>query len=177
MSAWELTESPSKEGPPLASRPRLRSVAGRKGAPIRGLPFAVVVVVILAAGMIGLLGLNIYIQDEQMDLNKAQRQAAALALEVSDKQAQVYAKSGPGQLAAAAGALGMVPNPNPVFLDLRTGKVVGSPKPVTGDEMPALRQVAAAPATEAAPSPAATADPTPSASPAASPTPSAAPKA
>jgi len=176
MSVWELTDSPSKQGATRASRPRLRSLPGRKGAPIPGLPFAVVVVVILAAGMIGLLGLNIYIQNEQLLLNKAQRQATALALEVSERQAQVYAKSGPGQLAAAASALGMVPNPNPVFLDLRTGKIVGSPKPVTGDELPALKQVIGVPAAVAA-RPQVTAGPTPSASPAASSAPTAAPKA
>lgn len=171
MSAWELTTTPSAQEATRAPRPRLRSVTGRKGAPIPGLPFAVMVVTILAVGMIGLLALSIHIQDEQMELNKAQRQAASLALEVSDRQAQVYAKSGPAQLAAAAGALGMVPNPNPVFLDLRTGKILGEPKPVTGSELPALRQVAAEPA--AAPksgeTAVATVDPAPSASPSASP--------
>lgn len=137
MSVWQL--NPAKASTPSADRPRLTGIDGRLGRRIGGLGFAALVVLLLAGGMIGLLALNTSIQNTQMALNKAQKQAATLALEVSDRQAQVYAKSGPGQLAAAAGALGMVPNPNPVYVDLRTGKVVGQVKPVTGTEIPALK--------------------------------------
>lgn len=154
MSVWELAAAPLKAATaqPVA-RPQLTSVRGLRSG---GLRFPALVVLLLAAGMVGLLALNVHIQNQQMALNKMQRQAAALALQVSDRQAQVYAKSGPGQLAAAASGLGMVPNPNPVYVDLRTGQVLGSPKAVIGDEMPALRVgVSTAPATGAVQPPAA----------------------
>ncbi len=150
MSVWEVTDSPAKPTASPAERPQLQSVPGLKGARLRGLPFAAAVVTLLAGGMVGLLALNVHIQNQQMVLNKAQKQSAALALEVSDKQAQVYAKSGPGQLAAAASALGMVPNPVLVYVDLRTGQIVGTPKAVTGAEMPALRVQPSAEATPTA---------------------------
>ena len=139
MSVWEVTDSPARTTASPAERPRMRSVPGLKGSRLLGLPFAVVAVTLLAAGMVGWLALNVHIQNQQMVLNKQQKQAAALALEVSNKQAQVYAKSGPGQLAAAASGLGMVPNPGLVYVDLRTGTIIGTPKAVTGAEMPALR--------------------------------------
>lgn len=144
MSTWELTDLPAtRPAAAPAQRPQLRGLVGGKGSPIRGIPFAGIVVALLVAGMVGLLALNVQLEVRAFALGKAQRQAATLALEVSDKQAQVYAKSGPAQLAAAASALGMVPNTYPAFVDLGTGRIVGTPRAVTGDEMPALRVPAA----------------------------------
>ncbi|SMO64586.1 hypothetical protein [Propioniciclava tarda] len=147
MSVWTVAEAKAEAS---ERRAPLTSVRGGKRAAIPGLPFAMLVVLLLAVGMVGLLALNVYVQNSQMALNRAQRQAAALALEVSNKQAQVYVKSAPGEIAAAAGALGMIPNPNPAYVDLRTGAILGSPKPATGNELPALRvQVPSAPTTVA----------------------------
>nr|NLI49559.1 hypothetical protein [Propionibacterium sp.] len=140
MSTWELTDLPAtRPAAAPAQRPRLRGLTGGRSTPIRTVPFAGVVAALLVAGMVGLLALNVHLETQAFALSKAQRQAATLTLEVSDKQAQVYAKSGPEQLAAAASALGMVPNTYPAFVDLRTGRIVGTPKAVTGDEMPGLR--------------------------------------
>lgn len=143
MTTWELTDSPTTRAGVAPARPQLRSLIGGKGSAIRAFPFAGLVVAILIAGMIGLLALNVHLETQAFELSKAQRKAATLALEVSDKQAQVYAKSGPEQLAGAASALGMVPNTYPAFVDLRTGQIIGTPKAVTGNEMPALKVPAA----------------------------------
>lgn len=124
---------------PASPRPRLRSIRGQKRSSISGLGFAAFVVFLLGGGMVGLLALNVQIQTTQLALNDAQSRSTALSLRVSDRQAQVYAKAGPGQLAAAASALGMVPDPNLVYIDLRTGKVIGDARPVTGNEIPALQ--------------------------------------
>src|SRR4029453_4593332 len=44
----------------------------------------------------------------------------------------------PQELARRASALGMRPNPYPAFLVIPSGKVIGKPTPVAGDEVPAL---------------------------------------
>lgn len=140
MSVVELSGAPARRrGARASERPALRPIAGERTGAISGLGFVAFVVFLLGAGMVGLLALNVQIQTTQLQLNTANNRAAALALQVSDRQAQVYEKAGPGQLAAAAGALGMVPNPNLAYIDLKTGKVIGDAQPVTGYEMPALR--------------------------------------
>ena len=150
MSAWELTDTTTKPDASSAARPRLLGLPGGRAATAGNLAFAGAVGTLLAGGMIGLLALNVYIQDQQLQLNKDNRQAAALALELSDKQAKAYEEAAPGTLAARAAGLGMVPNPYPAYIDLRTGKILGSPRPVTGKEMPGLAvPTALAPASSA----------------------------
>jgi len=51
---------------------------------------------------------------------------------------QLDALAAPQELARRASALGMRPNPFPAFLVLPSGKVVGEPIAVSGDELPAL---------------------------------------
>lgn len=152
---------------------RAPGLAALTNGSLRSLPFVALLVTLLGAGMVGQLALNVAIQDQQLRLNKAQASAAALALDVSDKQARVYEAGAPGALASQAVDLGMVPNTYPGFIDLRTGQIVGSPQPVTGREMPAL--VTPAPSEGASPAPGASASPAPSgrttAKPSASPTP------
>jgi hypothetical protein len=139
MSAWELTEpiSASPAESPAETRPNLSSLPGLASRP-SGIPFVGVVVLLLALGMVGLLGLNTYLQDQAFQLRKAQQQAAALVYRASDLQGQVNRANAPGAVAQQATALGMVPNPYSVFIDLK-GKVVGKPKVVTGHEIDSLK--------------------------------------
>lgn len=136
MSIWQLATARSEKDPVPA---RLESLRGTKGGRIGGLWFAAIVAGLLGFGMVGLLALNVSIQNTQLQLNAAQRKATALGLQVSDRQAQIYVKAAPGQLAVAATELGMVPNANLAYVDLRSGKVLGTPKAATGSELPALR--------------------------------------
>ena len=90
MSIREPNQALSRPASARSARPVLRRIRGQKGSGISGLGFAALVVFLLAGGMVGLLALNVSIQQEQLALNAAQKRAAGLALQVSDRQAQVY---------------------------------------------------------------------------------------
>lgn len=121
-----------------APRPRLRRI----DSPPRRMPgpgFALLIVAIVVAGMIGLLVLNTTLQNQGFEVRRAQRQAAELAYQVSDLETRVHQAASPAMVAGRATELGMVPNPNGVFIDLGTGRVVGTPRAATGLEVPSLR--------------------------------------
>lgn len=148
MSVSEAAVGPTREAP-ARERPRLRSVPGSPRR-LASLPFAAVIVAIVVSGMVGLLTLNTAVQDQAFQLRNAQRNAAKLELQASDLQAQVYRKAAPGELASAATALGMVPNVHPVFIDLRSGQIIGNPQPAAAGDIPALA-VRPAPSASASP--------------------------
>lgn len=125
-------------------RPQLKSIPGSKGA-LPSLPFALLIVGIMVSGMIGMLLLNTYVQEQALALRKSQQAASQLGFRTSNLQAQVNAASAPGEIAARASALGMVPNPYPNFIDIRTSTVLGKGKAVTGSEIPELRVQPSAP--------------------------------
>ncbi len=137
MTAREATTAAAEAVAPL-ERPHLRGLPGGGAGRVATLWFAALIGAVLIAGTIGLLALNTYVQNQAFQLRDAQRAAAKLAFRSSDLQAQVFTKSAPGELAAQAAALGMVPNPYPVFINLATGQIVGTPKVVVGGEIPGL---------------------------------------
>ncbi|EFT34301.1 septum formation initiator family protein [Cutibacterium acnes] len=102
------------------------------------LGFAILIVVMLAAGLAGLLVLNTTIQAQSMqiaqetrNLNVLQHQQAVLAAEVDHLR-------GPQNLQEQAKKLGMRPNPYGSYIDLRTGKVIGTQTKVDGKEVPGV---------------------------------------
>jgi hypothetical protein len=104
-------------------RARLRPVA----APTQRLarfPFLLVLIGIFGLGMAGLLMLN--------------RQATQLAYVQADLENRLDQNAAPAELARLASAAGMRPNPHPAFLVLPEGKIIGTPTPVSGREMPSL---------------------------------------
>ena len=133
----------------VPSRPLLRAIR-TPARRLPGLPFALLVVAIVVLGMIGLLTLTTTLQDQGFAVRGLQTRAAELSYRVSDLETQVHRAASPAEIAGRATELGMVPNPNGVFIDLATGRVVGEAKPVTGQEIPSLR----------VPRPAAAIDPT-----------------
>lgn len=139
MSAWELTQTEPRTTPAESARPRLSRVAAARPHRLSGLPFAGLMILLLALGMVGLLALNTYLQDQSFQMQAAQRQANELGHRVSDLEAQVARAEAPAQIAGRASELGMVPNPYPVYLDVATGKVTGVPRAVRGGEFPSLR--------------------------------------
>jgi hypothetical protein len=101
-------------------------------------PFLLVLIGTFGIGMAGLLMLNTTLQSQAFESRTLNRQAAELAYAQADLENQLDALAAPQELARRASALGMRPNPNPAFLVLPSGKVVGDPTPVAGDEVPAL---------------------------------------
>jgi hypothetical protein len=115
----------------------LRAVA-QPAARLARFPYLLVLIGIFGMGMVGLLMLNTTLQSQAFQSRTLNRQATELAYAQADLENQLDALTAPQELARRASALGMRPNPFPAFLVLPSGKVVGEPIPVSGDELPTL---------------------------------------
>jgi hypothetical protein len=136
MSAlWDPIAARNDDGRTLG-RP-LRAVA-QPAARLARFPYLLVLIGIFGMGMVGLLMLNTTLQSQAFQSRTLNRQATELAYAQADLENQLDALAAPQELARRASALGMRPNPFPAFLVLPSGKVVGEPIPVSGDELPAL---------------------------------------
>ncbi|MGI8614231.1 MAG: hypothetical protein ACR2KL_09890 [Nocardioidaceae bacterium] len=94
---------------------------------------------ILVAGLVGLLLLNLSMQNGAFELAGLQTQSDALHTQQQALTLDVESASSTQHLANKAVALGMVPNPDPVFLNLSDGSVTGHPTPaVAGTPLPGL---------------------------------------
>ncbi|HET6909503.1 MAG TPA: hypothetical protein VFH54_09210 [Mycobacteriales bacterium] len=123
-------------------------------------PFVILVVAILGAGLVTLLMLHTLAAQDAFTLHDLQHKAAALSdaeqqLSVDDQQA-----AAPSTLASRARALGMVPTGSLTITHRRGGEVVAVSRAVPPPPKPA-------------PSPSASTSPSPSASPSAKTTPAA----
>jgi hypothetical protein len=101
----------------------IEGFAGRRSV----IPFAILVLGLLGVGLVLLLLLNTALDSGAFELQAAQKTQSGLTDEQQELQLQLAALAAPGTLAAQAAALGMVPNPNPVFLDPSSGAVLGVP--------------------------------------------------
>lgn len=119
-------------------RPPLREVPKRTGR-ISTVPFVLVVALVLGMGMVGMLVLTTALQDQAFAVQSRQHEANVLASQVSQLQAEVADARSVKSLAIAAAKLGMRPNPYAVPLRLSDGKVLGSARPVYGNEIPGVR--------------------------------------
>jgi hypothetical protein len=129
-----LAPRPPRE---TSGRPTLKAI----GAPDRQLstiPFVLILAGILAAGMVGMLILSTTLQDQAFAVQSKQREANVLASRVSALQTEVAEARSVGSLAAGAQKLGMTPNPYTVPLRLSDGRVLGSARKVSGNEIPTL---------------------------------------
>lgn len=133
----------------------LRAVPGRSTQQIAQLPFVLFIAVLLGAGMTGVLVLSTTIQTQSAELSSLQAREADLRYQEAALVAQVQDLRSSARLADRAWALGMRPNPNPAFIRLPEGQVVGVPTAVTGDELAGIVPPATAPirAPEPAPEP------------------------
>ena len=113
--------------PAKRSEPKLRVVYGAPFRPPR-MPFVIFVVSLLAAGLIGLLLLNTELQRGTFGITKLNDQAGQLRDQQEQLEKEVRTLESPQNLADRALKMGMVPNPNPVFLRLSDGQVLGVPK-------------------------------------------------
>jgi hypothetical protein len=118
-----VTPAPKAKRP---EQPRLRVVYGAPFRPPR-MPFVIFVVSLLAAGLVGLLLLNTELQRGTFDITALNSQADQLRNQQEQLEKQVRTLESPQNLADRALRMGMVPNPNPVFLRLSDGRVLGVP--------------------------------------------------
>jgi len=110
----------------------------RRQSRLERLPFLGVLIAIFGVGMAGLLMLNTTLQNQTFQGRALTREATELAHIQADLESQLDAAAAPAEVARRASALGLRPNPHPVFLVLPTGKIVGEPAPVSGREVPSL---------------------------------------
>jgi len=101
-------------------------------------PFAVVLVVLLVGGLLGLLLLNTLVAQDSFTLHDLSAQSRQLQLREQQLASQLEDLQAPEQLADRATKLGMVPGGPPAFLRLPDGRVLGKatkgkavPKPAT----------------------------------------------
>ncbi|HEY0474313.1 MAG TPA: hypothetical protein VGD34_21735 [Kribbella sp.] len=122
--------SPSKArvtpAPTQRPEPKLRIVYGAPFRPPR-MPFVIFVVSLLAAGLVGLLLLNTELQRGTFQVTALNQQASQLRDQQEQLERQARTLESPQNLADRALRMGMVPNPNPVFLRLSDGQVLGVP--------------------------------------------------
>ena len=98
--------------------------------------FVLLVSAVLALGLIGLLILNTMLGQGAFEQQSLSKQQAKLTVQEQALQQEVAVLQSPQELARRAAELGMVPNLNPVFLDLRTNKILGVVQP--GQRPPVL---------------------------------------
>ncbi|MDO4411634.1 cell division protein FtsL [Cutibacterium sp.] len=102
------------------------------------LGFAILIVVMLAVGYAGLLVLNTTIQAQSMTIAKENRNLSVLQHQEAVLAGEVAQLRGSQHLQQEAKELGMRPNPYGSFIDLRTGKVMGTQTKVDGKEVPGV---------------------------------------
>jgi hypothetical protein len=130
--AWEAGWLRRPAEPPPAPA-ALRSVAtGRQGRPRA--PFVMLLITLLAAGIAAILWLSTDAEQGAFALSALQARQAQLNDQRQALLLAVQAQQDPATLAARAGALGMVADPNPAFVELPTGLVSGD-TPLAGQRV------------------------------------------
>ncbi len=104
----------------------LRLVPQRRSRAART-PFAVVLVVVLGGGLLGLLLLNTLVAQGSFALHDLAKQSRDLEQRQQQLAGEVQAAQAPDHLASRATRLGMVPGGPPAFLRLPDGRVLGRP--------------------------------------------------
>lgn len=123
-----MADRPVRRGPRPGTGPRLAVIegfAGRRSA----VPFALLILGVLGIGLLGLLMLNTAMGENSVRTAQAQQRQAALTDREQQLAQQLAGLSAPGALASQAAGLGLVPNPQPAFLNPSTGAVLGSASP------------------------------------------------
>ncbi|MGH3729697.1 MAG: hypothetical protein ACRDTU_13250 [Micromonosporaceae bacterium] len=92
-------------------------------------PFVMLVLVLVSAGIIGLLVLNTKINENSFQLQGMRDRQSTLDTREQGLKSALEEKESPGNLAAAAKRLGLVRAENPAFLHLPDGRVLGVPQP------------------------------------------------
>ena len=112
---------------PSTATPKLRVVTG--ATPRRGAVFGIICATLLAAGLIGLLLLNTALAQGSFILHDLRATSGRLVDTEEVLTQSLEASQSPGNLAARAAKMGMVPSQSAAFLRLSDGRVIGVAKP------------------------------------------------
>jgi hypothetical protein len=125
MMAAAARVLPGRLGPWLKAAPPLPVSVPRT-------PFILLVLFVVVGGTLGILMVNTKINENAFRIDKLQQEQAALNLQQQDLEQQIAAFESPGNLAAAARKLGLIPAGSPAFIRLPDGKLIGVPQPAGG---------------------------------------------
>jgi len=130
---------------PTTTTPKLRVVTG--APPKRsGAAFCIMCVMLLAAGLIGLLLLNTALVQGSFTLHKLRATSDQLADSKDALTQSLDASKSPASLATKAASMGMVPAQSAAFLRLSDGKILGVASPsVAGPAFTVVRTTAPVP--------------------------------
>ena len=106
-------------------------------------PFAVLVLAMLAAGVVGLLMFNTNMQQASFEATALQERVNVLTAKEQALDMELDELRDPQNLAVAAKALGMVAPSQPAFIRLSDGRVLGNPTPATPAEAVRINPLAA----------------------------------
>lgn len=137
----EVDVKAGEAGPGPESRRRSRTFLALVPPPVRArrAPFVALLLVILAAGLVGLLLLNTASAQDSFRLHALQSQAASLSAEDDALANATDGLDDPARLAARAAQLGLVPGGAPIFLlpgqplpkgAIRVGNLAYIPAPI-----------------------------------------------
>jgi hypothetical protein len=133
MSALPQSFAPARVAPAAPERgrvpaSRLKLVRAPLTTRTR-VPFVLLCIAILVGALLGALILNTSMARGSYQAHDLQITLAELARTDQDLNTRLLANKSPGQLAASARTLGMVPAPELAFLRLSDGAVLGAPTP------------------------------------------------
>jgi cell division protein FtsB len=94
-------------------------------------PFAVLVIAMLAAGVVGLLTFNTNMQQASFKATALQNEAASLSAKQQSLNMELDHLRDPQRLAVAAKALGMVAPAQPAFVRLGDSRILGTAAPAS----------------------------------------------
>src|ERR1700722_2744562 len=107
-----------------ATRPPARPALARNRPRHPRAPFILLLVGLLGGALVSLLVISTTLAQGSYRITSLQQQNANLAKQEQLLTQQVAQASSPAQIAQAAEALGMRPNPTLQFINLKTGKVI-----------------------------------------------------
>jgi hypothetical protein len=101
--------------------------ARARGGRVPRAPFILLVLCLLGGGLICLLVINTTLGGASFQIDRLQQSANARALQVQRLEQQIAADESPTKIAQEACLLGMRPQQQLQFIDLRTHKVLAQP--------------------------------------------------
>ncbi len=122
----------------LHTRPRLTLVPPVRST-VSTVGFGLIVMALVALGMGVVMIITTSVAAQSKELSALRGEATELQYRAANLTTQLQEKSSSASLVMRASDAGMVPNPNPVFIRLSDGQILGEATPVVGDEAPYLR--------------------------------------